>query len=269
MTQYLKSQINWHKNVYQENHRKRNHSADFIFLENVISEASDVIFNRKNVYYNQLAQKLNGPKTCLKTYWSILKTFYNGKKVPLIPPLFINNKLEPDFKLKANFFNKFFADKCTPIQNNSVIPNFIECESMNRLISITFNDEIILKIIRVLDVNKAHDHDDISVRMIKKLCNKSIIPVIIIYKNCINSGIFPNIWKKSNVVPVHKKGDKQVVDNYRPVSLLPIFGKILERLIFNSLFEFLHENNLLNENQSGFRPSDSCEYQLLSIVHDI
>ena len=51
--------------------------------------------------------------------------------------------------------------------------------------------------------------------------------------------------------------------------LLPVFPKILERLIFNSLFEFLHENNLLNENQSGFRPSDSCEYQLLSIVHDI
>ena len=50
---------------------------------------------------------------------------------------------------------------------------------------------------------------------------------------------------------------------------LPIFDKILERLILNSLFEFLQENNLLNQNQSGFRPSDSCEYQLLSIVHDI
>ena len=96
-----------------------------------------------------------------------------------------------------------------------------------------------------------------------------ISAISLIYKNCINSGISPNIWKKSNVVPVYKKGDKQVVENYRPVSLLPIFGKILERLIFNSLFEFLHENNLLNENQSGFRPSDSCEYQLLSIVHDI
>ena len=92
-----------------------------------------------------------------------------------------------------------------------------------------------------------------------ELYDKSIFLAISpIYKNCINSGIFPNIWKKSNVVPVHKKGDKQVVDNYRPVSLLPIFGKILERLIFNSLFEFLHENNLLNENQSGFRPSDLC-----------
>ena len=62
---------------------------------------------------------------------------------------------------------------------------------------------------------------------------------------------------------------RQSYDNHRPVSLLPIFGKILERLIFNSLFEFFHENNLLNDNQSGFRPSDSCEYQLLSIVHYI
>ena len=75
----------------------------------------------------------------------------------------MNNKLEPDFKLKANFFNKFFADKCTPVQNNSVIPNFIECESMNRFTSIVFTDESILKIIMALDVNKAHDHDDTSI----------------------------------------------------------------------------------------------------------
>ena len=105
MTQYLKSQINSHNNVYQKYYRKTNHSADdFIFLENVLSEVSDLIFNRKNVYYNQPAQKLNDPKT-----------FYNSKKVPLIPQLFMNNKLEPDFKLKTNFFYKLFADKCTTI----------------------------------------------------------------------------------------------------------------------------------------------------------
>ena len=67
----------------------------------------------------------------------------------MIPPLFINDKSEPDFKLKANF-SKFFADKCTPIQN-SVVPNFIERESMNRLTSIVFHDESIIKIIRALD----------------------------------------------------------------------------------------------------------------------
>ena len=65
------------------------------------------------------------------------------------------------------------------------------------------------------------------------------------------------------MLTVHKKGD------YRPVSLLPIFGKVFEKILFNSIFEYLQENCLLCDNQSGFQPSDSCEYQLLSIVHDI
>ena len=118
------------------------------------------------------------PKPAQKNL-SIFETFYNGKKVPLIPPLFVNNKVEPDFKLKINFFNKFFADKCTPIKSNSVILNFIECELMNRLTSIVFNDESILKIIRALIAKKAHGHDGISIRMIK-LCRRSMIPENII-----------------------------------------------------------------------------------------
>ena len=270
MTQYLKSKIIWRNNIYKEYQRKRNSKPDdFVFLQNVISEVSELVSSSKSEYYNRLASKLNDPKTSSKTYWSILKTFYNGKKVPLIPPLLIDNELEPDFKLKANFFNKFFADKCIPIQNNSTIPRFTEYKSMSRFTKINFDDESLLKIVRSLDINKAHGHDDISIRMIK-ICDKAIVPAIsLIYKNCIETGSFPKIWKKSNIIPIHKKGDKQIVDNYRPVSLLPIFGKILERLIFNSLFEFLKENNLLNKNQSGFRPSDSCEYQLLSIVHEI
>ena len=73
--------------------------------------------------------------------------------------------------------------------------------------------------------------------------------------------------EKSKIVPVHKKGDRQIVNNYRPVSLLPIFGKVFQKILFNSIFEYLQENCLLCDNQSGFRPSDSCEYQLLSIVH--
>ena len=81
--------------------------------------------------------------------------------------------------------------------------------------------------------------------------------------------LFPDIWKKSNIVSVCKRGDKKIIYNYRPISLLPICGKILEKVLLNSIYEFLEENNLLCEHQSGFRPSDSYEYQLLSIVPDI
>ena len=83
------------------------------------------------------------------------------------------------------------------------------------------------------------------------------------------SGSFPNNWKKSNVVPIHKKDEKQLLQNYRPVSLLPICGKIFERIIFNPIFKYLEKNSLLCPNQSGFCPFDSCENQLLSIIHDI
>ena len=70
------------------------------------------------------------------------------------------------------------------------------------------------------------------------------------------SSRYPFIWKRSNIIPVHKKNDKQLVKNYRPISLLPIFGKIFEKIIFDRLYNFLSQEELLNPNQSGFRPSD-------------
>ena len=98
-----------------------------------------------------------------------------------------------------------------------------------------------------------------------KMCDEALVkPLSLIYKNSTVTGVFPDIWLTSNIVPVYKRGD-----NYRPISLLPICGKTLEKILFNSIYEFLEQNNLLCEHQSGFRPSDSCEYQPLSILHDI
>ena len=91
----------------------------------------------------------------------------------------------------------------------------------------------------------------------------------IIFINCLRRGIFPDIWKHANVVPVHKKNEKNVKGNYRPISLLPIFGKILEKLIFDSLYSHLVSSKLLNPNQSGFCPGDSTINQLISITHTI
>ena len=77
------------------------------------------------------------------------------------------------------------------------------------------------------------------------------------------------MWKLANVTPIFKKEDKQLVKNYRPISLLPICGKILEKLIFDSLYLYLSSNNLITANQSGFRPGDSCPNQLLFLVNEI
>ena len=82
-------------------------------------------------------------------------------------------------------------------------------------------------------------------------------------------GNFQLNGKKADVVPAHKKGDKQNLENYRPISLLPVAGKMFERILYNNTYKFFTENNLISPNQSGFKPDDSCINQLLSITHEI
>ena len=103
-----------------------------------------------------------------------------------------------------------------------------------------------------------------------QICVSSIYgPLELIFKEALNTGLFPSNWKNGDIAPIHKKGDKQILKNYRSVSLLPVCGKIFERLIFNELLNFLLENNLISPSQSGFNPGDSSINQLLSITHKI
>ena len=90
-----------------------------------------------------------------------------------------------------------------------------------------------------------------------KLCSDSLSkPLTKILRNCLDSGYFPQSWKKCNVIPIHKKNNKQDIKNYRPISLLPICGKVLENIIFDDLHNYLFSNNLITDRQSGFRKND-------------
>ena len=135
-----------------------------------------------------------------------------------------------------------------------------------RLSSLEFTDEDILKVITKPDPNKARGHDKISIRMIK-ICSTSVCkPLRLISNHCIDNGVYPC---DCNVMPIHKSGDKQTLKNYRPVSLLPICSKIFERLLHNDMFGLFLDNGLISANQSGFKPGYSCITQLLSITDNI
>ena len=104
-------------------------------------------------------------------------------------------------KIKASYVNKFFASQCTPLVNNSKLPDKITYNSAARLTSVKFDNNDILKIISSLNVNKAHGDDGISVRMIK-MCDESLVqPLSLIFRGCIDIGVYPDTWKKSNTVP--------------------------------------------------------------------
>ena len=103
-----------------------------------------------------------------------------------------------------------------------------------------------------------------------KICGASItVPLKIIFEQSLKERKFPELWRKIDVVPVHKKEDKNLIKNYRPVSLLPIFSKIYERVIYNALCNYFKSNNLFTPSQSGFLPGGSCTAQLLSAIHEI
>ena len=195
--------------------------------------------------------------------------FLNNPKIPVIPPLFYNNKFVTGVKEKAELFNSFFSKQCSLIKNGSKLPPRLHFLTEKRLSTVKSVSNDILKIIQNLNPNKTHDHDKISIRMLKICGNSLFRPLELIFNDCLANGIFPSDWKKVNIVPVHKKNDKKRLNNYRPISLLSICSKMLERLIFNEMFGFFIENDLISQHQSGFKPGDSCINQLLSITDEM
>ena len=258
------------KNQAYKSYLRSNKSFQFLnqfkFLQ---TKFSSLIEESKEKYYVRLSKKLLDPQTSPKSYLSILKTFLNNKKIPCIPPLLHQDKFIIDFKDKAEMLNNFFADQCCILRNKSELPTTLSKQTSESLRTIDFSNNYVLKIIRNLDPNKARGHDMISIRMVK-ICDDSICkPLKLISQSSLESGKFPSEWKKANMVPIYKKGDKQILENYRPISLLPITGKILERLLYDTMFEFFTENNLISGNQSGFKTGDSCVNELLPITHEI
>ena len=108
-----------------------------------------------------------------------------------------------------------------------------------------------------------------SICMLQMSLDSISEPLSIIFRNCLKTGCYLFVWKKGNVVVIHKKGDKQILKNNWCVSCLLICSKRFEKVIFSTIFRYLTKSNLLNLNQSGFMSCDSYAHQLMSIVHEI
>ena len=236
-------------------------------IDDLKAEYTKLVNDAKERYLVGQGAKLS--QACdIQQIWAIIKNFLNKSKTTIIPPILLNNAFVSDIQEKANLFNEFFAQQCTVLDTGSYIPAFSPITS-ELLSEVPFDEDDIFSILKTLKPNKAHGWDGISVRMIQ-MCGDTIIsPLAIIYKNCLSKGVFPSLWKGANVVPVHKKDKKNILGNYRPISLLPIFGKMFERVIFKSLYSYLISNKIITNKQSGFIKGDSTTNQLLSITHMI
>ena len=141
---------------------------------------------------------------------------------------------------------------------SSSVPNSIFLEDAN--------PEEVYKIIIEFQNGKA---SDIPVVVLKKTAHLICKPLATIYSNCIRDGIFPSVLKTGKVIPIHKKENKECIENYRPVSILPVFGKIFEKIIYNRLYSFFISKGILREEQFGFRKGHSTAHALHQSVDSI
>ena len=268
ITKPLKTMLN-RKNRLFKNYKRHGYKAeDKVRIDRFRIECQQAVETAKLSYLTNLGNKVNSPGTSQKSYWKIINRVMNKCRAPKIPPLLVNNLFILNCREKARFFNDYFSQQCKPLINNSVLPIFRSLTN-KKINHVTIGNDDIVSLIRKINPNKATGSDGISGQMLL-LCDESVIlPLQIIFTNILSTCLYPDMWKLANVTPIFKKGDKQLIKNYRPISLLPICGKIFEKIIFNNLYAYLHTNNLISKNQSGFRPGDSTTNQLLYLLDEI
>ena len=117
--------------------------------------------------------------------------------------------------------------------------------------------------------NSSSGYDGIHSKVIKLTFNCFIEPLVHIFNLSIAQGVFPDELKVARVVPIYKSQDQKVLNNYRPVSVLPVFSKILEQIMFNRVQSFIDKENLLYEHQYGFRKGHNTSMALITLIDKV
>ena len=174
------------------------------------SEYTTLIETDKEKYLCSLGSAISDPKSCTKKYWSAMKKILKKNITSVIPPILHSGMFITNIKEKCQIFNNYFKDQCKTIVTSSILPPQIDKTTNLSLQHVNFTESKILEHIRGLNINKAHGHDGIPIRILK-ICDNTITkPLFIIFKNCVKRGYFPKRWKKANVVPVYKKNERNL-----------------------------------------------------------
>ena len=213
-------------------------------------------------------------KSNIKKSWQIIKFVINKRKYKMPCTKFkLNGTIIDDGIDIANKFNNFFVNvgntlaKSIPTSHKH--PNdYISYNASNTFSLEPVTENEICKIIGTFK-DSAAGWDGIKPGIVKHIKEIVCIPLKHICNMSFQSGIFPFELKIANVVPIFKTSDEMVFSNYRPVSVLPVFSKLLERLVYNRLIAYITNNKLLYEYQFGFQKGKSTHLALILLVDKI
>ena len=173
-----------------------------------------------------------------------------------------------------NNFNDFFVnvgpdtDAKIPVTVNNSHKSYLKDRNVHEFIVSHVTEDEILEIIKLLE-NKSTGPYSIPLKLLNIIPDLIVEPLCRLINNSFLQGIFPDFLKIVKVIPIHKGNSIQDMNNYRPISLLSIFDKIMEKLMHRRLYKFLEESNILYEKQYGFRKGNSTIFSLIEITEKI
>jgi hypothetical protein len=222
-------------------------------------------------YYSEIFEE---HKTNLKKTWSIIKGIINKNSSRTVSESFtINSKNITNKSIIASSFNKYFANVgqnvYKSIPTSSISPlQYLSNPIVETLFLAPVVENEVESIIKTFK-KSACGYDSLCPLIIKSLYKSFLLPLTHVLNLSVTQGIVPNELKIAKIIPLFKNGDSKLLKNYRPISILPAFSKILEKIMYKRTIQFINEHNLLYDNQFGFRSKHSTALALALLTDKI
>ena len=230
------------------------------------NRANTLLRHSKNKYHQSvLNENIGNPEK----FWKTIKQLYpckNSAENVSTTSFNIDNKVTTDKSAIANGFNTFFVTIAAKLKKQSIMLKNFVCayQPIRKENAKTFKFKLattddVYKELRTLKPKKATGMDNIPSKLVKDCASEISSPLTYIINLSLETSTIPSEWKLAKVIPLFKSGKSSEVDNYRPISILPILSKVQEKIVHRQLMNHLEENKLLFNKQFGFRSKKSTE----------
>ena len=218
----------------------------------------------KNICNSKMRDNLyneDDPVLITKKFWSHVKS--NSKSSRLPETMHLDNRFRNKSSEKAELFNSYFYEQFSGPSNYNTHISW----SNDQTFDIDFNRNRVRKLLSSVNSNKASGPDGIHGKILKNCSESLAYPLSLIFKISYNTGSLPKEWKLANVVPIHKKGSKDDIKNYRPISLTCLVMKLFEKILKEELL--LRTSHLLDSRQHGFLSLKSCSTNMVNFTDNV
>ena len=212
----------------------------------------------------------------MKKTWKLLRTATQTETYKMALPEYftINNTKTTNKRNISESFNSFFANIGNDVKNS--VPQSQKSYSHylnHRQEQSFFFDPVdpndIISILSKLKHKTSRGHDGMSMKLIKESIDHIIFPLTHIINQSMSTGLVPKHMKIAKVIPIFKSGNKHIFNNYQPISLLPAFSKILEKVVATKLLKYLNTFDIFYKHQYGFRPKHSTLHPIIHLLNQI